>query len=73
MSQTLNSIVKLALDLPLKQRARVVDELLNSLDTPDSKIDAVWASEADARVAALDNWEVSTISSEDVFSKYLKK
>jgi len=47
-----------------------IEKLLSSLDAPDSRIDAIWAKEADARVEAFERGELGSNSAEEVFKKY---
>ncbi|MCK4842619.1 MAG: addiction module protein [Methylococcales bacterium] len=72
MINTANTILDQALELSSTERAVVAEKLLFSLDSPDSKIDAIWANEADSRVEAYNKGEIEAISSEKVFAKYHK-
>ncbi len=72
MTSSANIILDQALELSSTERANVAEKLLFSLDSPDSKIDALWAEEADSRVEAYRKGEIEAISAEEVFSKYLK-
>jgi putative addiction module component (TIGR02574 family) len=72
MTNTENMVLDQALGLSAAERANVAEKLLFSLDTPDSKIDAVWAKEADSRVEAYKKGKTETISAEEVFAKYRK-
>ncbi len=72
MTNTANTILDQALELSSTERAVVAEKLLFSLDSPDSKIDAIWANEADSRVEAYNKSEIEAISSEKVFAKYHK-
>jgi putative addiction module component (TIGR02574 family) len=58
-----------ALALPLVERAALAEELLSSLDRPDPRIDALWAQEAEDRLAAFDAGEMEAIPAEDVFTE----
>jgi len=50
MARRAQDIVKAAVKLPEKERVRVVEELLASLDTaPDEDIDSAWAAEIQRR------------------------
>ena len=51
MANSANIILDQALELSARERANVAEKLLFSLDTPDSKIDALWAKEADSRLS----------------------
>ena len=72
MSNSANTILDQALELSAIERANVAEKLLSSLDSPDSKIDALWAKEADSRVEAYKKGEIKTIPAEEVFAKYRK-
>ena len=72
MVNTANLILDQALELNATERANVAEKLLFSLDSPDSKIDALWAKEADSRVEAYNKGEIEAVSAEEVFSKYRK-
>ncbi len=52
------------------ERLAVVDEILNSLDSPDPNIDALWVAEAEDRLAAYRRGEVRAIELSEVLSKY---
>jgi putative addiction module component (TIGR02574 family) len=58
-----------ALALPLVERAALAEALLSSLDRPDPRIDALWAQEAEDRLAAFDGGEMDAIPAEDVFTE----
>ncbi|OQK18577.1 hypothetical protein AU255_12415 [Methyloprofundus sedimenti] len=73
MINTANTILDQALELSATERAIVAEKLLFSLDSPDSKIDAVWAKEAGSRVEAYNKGEIEAIPSEEVFAKYYKR
>jgi putative addiction module component (TIGR02574 family) len=58
-----------ALALPLVERAALAEELLSSLDRPDPRIDALWAKEAEDRLAAFEAGEMEATPAEDIFSE----
>ena len=70
MTNSANIILDQALELSASERANVAEKLLFSLDKPDSKIDDLWAKEADSRVEAYKNGKIEAISAEKVFAKY---
>ena len=70
MTNSANMILDQALELSARERANVAEKLLFSLDTPDSKIDALWAKESDSRVEAYKKGEIEAIPAEEVFAKY---
>ena len=55
--------------LPVEERARIVDSLLRTLNTPESRIDAMWAEVAQRRLSAVRPGAVETVPGEDVFAK----
>jgi len=58
--------------MPPLDRAKLVDELLVSLDIPDQNIDELWKHEIEARIRAFKNGELKSKASKDVFAKYEK-
>ena len=70
MTEPANTILNQALELTASERSDVAEKLLSSLDTPDSRIDSIWAKEADARVEAFERGELGSSSAEEVFRKY---
>ncbi len=72
MAASANTILNQALKLSSSERAKVVEKLISSLDTPDSTIDSIWAKEADTRIEAFEKEEIESISAEKVFEKYRK-
>lgn len=70
MTNSANIILDQALELSATERAIVAERLLISLDSPDSKIDDLWAKEADSRVEAYKKGEIDTVPAEEIFAKY---
>ena len=61
------AIVQEALDLPVDQRARVAERLLESLDDlPEEQIERLWAKEAQRRVEAADRGEIQSYPADKV-------
>jgi putative addiction module component (TIGR02574 family) len=69
MTVNTEQVRKDALALPLVERAALAEELLSSLDRPDPQIDALWAKEAEDRLAAFEGGEMEAIPAEDVFTE----
>jgi putative addiction module component (TIGR02574 family) len=69
MSDKTSQILQDALALPVLERAVLVDGLLSSLDRPDTRIDELWAREAEDRLAAYRNGEMEAIPAEEVFAE----
>lgn len=56
--------------LPPEERVEVVERILDSLDQPDSSLDALWASEAEDRLAAYRRGEIKAMALSEVIAKY---
>lgn len=69
MSKLGKEIMAVALKLPASERAVLADELLHSLDKTDPAIDALWAKEAEDRLAAYDRGEVEAIDADAVLAE----
>jgi putative addiction module component (TIGR02574 family) len=69
MTVSTEQLRKEALALPLVERAALAEELLSSLDRPDPRIDALWAQEAEDRLAAFEAGEMEAIPAEEVFKE----
>jgi putative addiction module component (TIGR02574 family) len=59
-----------AVKLPPEERVEVVERILDSLDEPDAALDAMWAKEADDRLAAYRRGEVKAVALSEVIAKY---
>ena len=62
-----DTLEKQALGLPVKDRARLIQDLLESLDklTP-AEVQSLWLDEAERRANQIDRGEVSLVSAESV-------
>ena len=69
---TTEQIIDQVLSLPPADKARVVDELLSSLDQPDEAIDALWRKEVEDRITAYNSGSLKSVSLEEALSKYRK-
>ena len=73
MVVNLNELRKAALALPPKSRAKLADELLQSLDKPKSaeqaEIRAAWIAEAEDRYRAYKKGLVKAIPADEVMRK----
>lgn len=70
MSQTAITLSEQAVQLPPVERMALVERILDSLDTPDPSVDALWAHEADDRLAAYRRGEVRAVALSEVVAKY---
>lgn len=65
-----DQIRRAALALPTRSRAKLAEELLESIRIPDQKeIDTAWAKEIENRIGAYDSGRMKAISAEQVLEK----
>lgn len=70
MVNTYDEIFGAALSLPPGLRAMLAEHLLKSLDSlQQAEIDAIWAEEAEKRVQAVKQGQVTLIPGEQVFQE----
>lgn len=69
MTEAAKKLFREAMNLPVSERASLIEELMASLDQPDPDIDALWAKEAEERLAAYKRGEVEAYPAEEVFSE----
>lgn len=70
MNQTAETLSAQAVQLPPEDRLALVERILDSLDEPDASMDALWAKEADDRLAAYRRGEIRALTLSDVIAKY---
>jgi putative addiction module component (TIGR02574 family) len=70
---TTDELINEAISLPVEQRVRLVDELLNSLNPSQAEIDELWSIEAERRVDEIEQGKVKVIPGEEVFNKLRKR
>jgi putative addiction module component (TIGR02574 family) len=56
--------------LPALDRIALVEDILQGLDAPDKSLDALWASEAETRLAAYKAGQVKAVPLSEVLTKY---
>lgn len=67
---TVDHIIDQALQQPEKERARIAERLISSLDqTTDLDVELAWQKEIDKRLREIDSGAVECIPWEDVRSK----
>jgi len=64
-----SDLIDEAVSLPLEERARVVDTLLQSLNPADEKDSAAWLDLARRRLAELRSGAVAPVDGEQVFAR----
>jgi putative addiction module component (TIGR02574 family) len=72
MKANVKGILVGALALSARERAALADELLASLDQSDSRIDALWAKEAEDRLTAFESGQMKAIPAYEVFAEVEK-
>ena len=70
MTQVNSNIVEDALSLSMNERVELVEKLLESLDTPNAELNAIWAKESDARIEAYESKQLTSKPLSEVLSKY---
>lgn len=73
MPITAETLSAQAMQLPPDERLALVDQLLHTLDEPDASLDALWAKEAESRLAAYRRGELQAATLSDVIAKYQVK
>lgn len=73
MTASAKSILAQALKLPANDRAALVENLILSLDKPDSSLDAAWLKEAEDRLAAYRSGEIVAVDAAQVFRELGKR
>jgi len=58
-----------AMQLKAEDRLSLVEGLIQSLDEPDRKLDAIWAEEAERRLQAYREGRMEAIPAEEVFKE----
>jgi putative addiction module component (TIGR02574 family) len=72
MSDRVKELSREGRKLPPPERAELIDDLISSLDEPDARIDALWAAEAEDRLAAIQRGEIPVQDAREVIAE-LKK
>jgi hypothetical protein len=62
-------IIREAAELPIEERARVIDSLLRTLNRPAPEIDQQWVSVAKRRLAELRSGTARSVPVADVFAR----
>ncbi|HEX4954831.1 MAG TPA: addiction module protein [Thermoanaerobaculia bacterium] len=66
----IKSLARQALSLPPNERARLAQELLESLDSPpERKLDQIWLDEAEHRGRQIDDGSVALVPGDEVLRK----
>ncbi|MFH1708000.1 MAG: addiction module protein [Planctomycetota bacterium] len=68
-----DALIEEARSLPVELRARIIDQLLQTLNPAQKAIDALWAKEAERRIREIKSGKVKTIPGDAVFKKIFKQ
>jgi putative addiction module component (TIGR02574 family) len=68
-----DEFVARVLRLPRRERARVAEEILSSLEEPDDVVAAAWATELERRSREVAEGRVQTVAWETVRTEILKE
>lgn len=66
-------LIEEVLSLPVDERARIANTLLESLNVPNPAIDKKWAEVAKRRLEELRSGKVKPISGDEVFERVQKR
>ena len=67
--ETTKDLLEKAKDLPLAERAALVDALLETIDASDPERDRKWADEAQSRLEAYRSGELPAIDADEVLNR----
>jgi putative addiction module component (TIGR02574 family) len=70
---TTKDLINEAVSLPVEQRVRLVDALLQTLNPPEAEVDREWAAVAQRRLAELREGKVEPVSGDEVFQRIRKR
>ena len=70
MTQVNRNIAEDALSLSMNERVELVEKLLESLDTPNAELNAIWGQESDARIEAYEKKQLTSKPLSEVLRKY---
>ena len=70
MNITSETIIEQTSQMSANEKIELIDALLATVDKPDSEIDALWAMEAESRLAAYQNGEIQALDLNQVLAKY---
>lgn len=70
MTEATRALAVAARELTPDERLELVEQILDSLDASDPAIDALWAKEAEDRLAAYRRGEIRAVPLAEVLAKY---
>jgi len=73
MRSNIQEILEQINSMPVSEKLKIIDSILEQLDKPDPEIDNVWKNEAKKRWNAYKEGSIDTVSYNDVMGKYRNK
>lgn len=73
MATATEDLLKQVLSLPPGERARLAEQLLESLESPNERNRQLWAEEAERRVEAYERGDLKSHPAEEVFERLRSK
>ena len=73
MATATDDLLKQVLSLPPGERARLAEQLLESLEPPNESNRQLWAAEAERRVEAYERGDLKSVPAEEVFERLRSK
>ena len=70
MNTTSQAIIEQTSQLSANEKIELIDALLAIVDKPDAEIDALWAKEAEDRLAAYHSGAIKALDLNRLFAKY---
>ena len=70
MNTTSQAIIEQTSQLSANEKIELIDALLATVDKPDAEIDALWAKEAEDRLAAYHTGAVKALDLNQLLAKY---
>ncbi len=70
MNAMVSELFAQAIALPILDRAKLVESLMESMSPVDKDIEAAWTAEAEDRLAALERGELATEGEPEVLRAY---
>ena len=70
MSERAKTFGRQARELPPRERIALLEDLLDSLDKADPRIDSLWVKEANDRLAAYRRGELAAKDLNEIVAKY---
>nr|EDZ40422.1 MAG: Conserved protein of unknown function [Leptospirillum sp. Group II '5-way CG'] len=72
MTNSTNTLLSEARDLPPEERVKLVEQILETLDASDPSLDAEWSKEAEDRLDAYQRGEIGAVPLSEMLAKYPK-